>query len=149
MSLLRESIRKHLLLEKTIAKISSSFEVTFNLEVDRGTHSLDRKDRKELEGKGFELTGKHSYEYNQREVGNGEIKELIKLCSQEIAEKIVLREINDNVPFIIKSTKWELAIAIYPKHQGGTYWVLKVGTVFRESEDNPFRTGKNQLVIWV
>jgi hypothetical protein len=73
MSLLRESIRKHLLLEKTIAKISSSFEVTFNLEVDRGTHSLDRKDRKELEGKGFELTGKHSYEYNQREVGNGEI----------------------------------------------------------------------------
>jgi hypothetical protein len=50
---------------------------------------LDRRDRKELEGKGFELTGKHSYEYNQREVGNGEIKELIKLCSQDIAEKIV------------------------------------------------------------
>jgi hypothetical protein len=71
------------------------------------------------------------------------------LCSQEIAEKIVLREINDNVPFVIKSTKWELAIVIYPKLQGGTYWVLKVGTVFRESEDNPFRTGKNQLVIWV
>lgn len=149
MSLLRESILKHLLLEKTIAKISSSFEVTFNLEVDRSSHSFIRRDRKELEGKGFELTGKHGYEYNQREISNGEIKELIKLCSQDIAEKIVLREINDGVPFVVKSTKWELAIVIYPKLQSGTYWVLKVGTVFRESEDNPFRTGKNQLVIWV
>ncbi len=75
MDLLRESIRKHLLLEKTIAQIVSNLEVTFNLEVDRGSHGFARKDRKELEGKGYELTGKHSYEYNQREISNGEIKE--------------------------------------------------------------------------
>jgi hypothetical protein len=149
MSLLRESILKHLLLEKTIAQVSSTLEVTFNLEVDRGSHSFLRKDRKELEGKGFELTGKHSYEYNQREINNNEIKELIKLSKEEIAEKIVLREINDGVPFVIKSLKWELAIVIYPELQGGTHWKLKVGTVFRESIDNPFRVGKNQLVIWM
>lgn len=149
MDLLRESIRKHLLVEKTIAQIVSNLEVTFNLEVDRGTHGFARKDRKELEGKGYELTGKHSYEYNQREVSNGEIKEVINLAKKEIAEKIVSREIENEIPFVIKSLKWELALVIYPMFQGGTYWILKIGTVFRESEANPFRVGENQLVIWI
>jgi len=149
MSLLRESIRKHLLLEKTIAQIVSNLEVTFNLEVDRGAHSFDRQTRKDLEGKGYELTGKHSYEYNQREISNNEIKEVIGLAKKEIAERIVSREINNEIPFVIKSLKWELAIAIFPMFQGGTYWILKVGTVFRESKANPFRVGEDQLVIWV
>jgi hypothetical protein len=149
MDLLRESIRKHLLLEKTIAQIVSNLEVTFNLELDRGQHAFDRKNREDLEGKGFELTGKHSYEYDQREISNGEIKEVVNLAKKEIAEKIVGREINNKIPFIIKSLKWELAIVIYPMFQGGTYWILKVGTVFRESEVNPFRVGEDQLVIWV
>ena len=48
MSLLRESIRKHLLVEKTIAQIISTIEVSFNLEVDRGVHAFDRKQRKDL-----------------------------------------------------------------------------------------------------
>ena len=149
MSLLKESIRKHLLLEKTIAQIASNIEVTFNLEVDRSVHAFDRRDRKDLEGKGFELSGKHSYEYNKREISNPEIKEIINITKKEIAEKIVSREINDEVPFVIKSLKWEIAITIIPKFQGGTYWILKIKTVFRESLDNPFRVGKNQLVIWV
>ena len=149
MSLLRESIRKHLLVEKTIAQIISNIEVSFNLEIDRSFHAFDRKKRSDLEGKGFELSGKHSYEYNQREISNPEIKEVINLSKKEIAEKIVSREINDEVPFIIKSLKWEVAITIIPMFQGGTYWILKVKTVFRESLDNPFRFGKEQLVIWV
>jgi hypothetical protein len=148
-SLLRESIRKHLLVEKKIAQIVSNIEIAFNLEVDRGVHAFDRKQRKDLEGKGFELIGKHSYEYNQREISNSEIKEVINLVKKEIAEKIVSREINDEVPFIIKSLKWEIALTIIPKFQGGTYWILKVGTVFRESLTNPFRVGKDQLVIWL
>lgn len=148
-SLLRESIKKHLLLEKTIAQIVSNIEIAFNLEVDRSVHAFDRKQRKDLEGKGFELSGKHSYEYNQREISNPEIKEVINLAKKEIAEKIVSREINDEIPFIIKSLKWEMALTIIPMFQGGTYWILKVKTVFRESLDNPFRVGKDQLVIWV
>ena len=40
MSLLRESIRKHLLLEKIIGQVSSQIEVSFNLEIDRGFHSF-------------------------------------------------------------------------------------------------------------
>lgn len=149
MSLLRESIRKHLLVEKTIAQIISTIEVSFNLEIDRGVHAFNRKQRKDLEGKGFELTGKHSYEYNQREISNPEIKEVINLAKKEIAEKIVSREINNDIPFIIKSLKWEMALTIYPMFQGGTYWILNVGTVFRESLVNPFRVGEDQLVIWV
>jgi len=149
MSLLRESIKKQLLIEKTIAQIVSNIEVSFNLEVDRGLHAFNRKNRKELEGQGFKLTGKHSYEYNQREISNSEIKEVLNLAKKEIAEKIVEREINDGTEFVVKSLNWELALAIGAEFQGGTYWILKVYTVFRESLDNPFKVGKDQLVIWV
>ena len=147
MSLLRESIRKHLLLEKIIGQVSSQIEVSFNLEIDRGFHSFMRKTRHDLEGKGYELTRKHSYEYNQREITNAEIKDLINSAKRQIAEKIVTKEIDTNKSFVVKSLNWELAVAIIPLFQGGTHWILKVTTVFRESLDNPFRTGKDQLVI--
>jgi hypothetical protein len=77
-----------------------------------------------------------------------ELKEFVPLFIREIAEKIVSREINDKEPFIIKSIKWELALPIIPIHNGGSSWTLLFSTSFRESEDNPFRVGKNQLVLW-
>ena len=52
MSLLRESIRRALIVEKTIAQIVSTIEVTFNLEVDRKKHAFDRSTRPELENIG-------------------------------------------------------------------------------------------------
>jgi len=149
MSLLRESIKKHLVLEKVIGQVLSKIEISFNLEIDRGFHSFMRKTRRELEGKGFELSKKHSYEYNQREITNLEIRDLINSAKREIAEKIVTKEIDTNKSFVVKSLKWELAIAIIPLFQVGTHWILKVTTVFRESLENPFRTGKDQLVIRV
>jgi len=149
MSLLRESIKKHLLIEKRIAQITSSIDITFNFEVDRSKHSFIRKSREGLKGKGYELSGKHSYEYNQREISNSEIKEVINLAKKEIAEHIISEDIKSNDSFVIKSSKWEIAIVLNPKHQGGTYWILNVVTVFRESSDNPFRVGRDQLVIWV
>ena len=139
MSLLRESIRRVLLQEKTIAQIVTSIEVTFNLEVDRKKHAFDRSTRPELEGTG----------YNQRPVENREIREVVMMAKSQIAEKIVNREIKDGEAFVVKSEKWELAIPLNPVHISGTNWVLEVFTVFRESKDNPFRTGKNQIVIWV
>jgi hypothetical protein len=139
MSLLKESIRKILLQEKTIAQISTSIEVTFNLEIDRKKHSYDRKTRPELNDVG----------YNQRPIESREIREVVMLAKTEIAEKIVYGEIVDEVPFVVKSEKWELAIPLNPVHISGTNWVLEVFTVFRESKNNPFRTGRNQLVIWV
>jgi hypothetical protein len=139
MSLLKESIRKILLQEKTIAQISTSIEVTFNLEIDRKKHSYDRKTRPELNDVG----------YNQRPIESREIREVVMLAKTEIAEKIVYGEIVDGEPFVVKSEKWELSIPLNPVHISGTNWVLEVFTVFRESKNNPFRTGRNQLVIWV
>jgi hypothetical protein len=139
MSLLKESIGKILLQEKTIAQISTSIEVTFNLEIDRKKHSYDRKTRPELNDVG----------YNQRPIESREIREVVMLAKTEIAEKIVYGEIVDGEPFVVKSEKWELAIPLNPVHISGTNWVLEVFTVFRESKNNPFRTGRNQLVIWV
>ena len=139
MSLLRESIRRVFIQEKTIAQIVTSIEVTFNLEVDRKKHAFDRSTRPELEGTG----------YNQRPIENREIREVVMMAKSQIAEKIVNREIKDGEAFVVKSEKWELAIPLNPVHISGTNWVLEVFTVFRESSENPFRTGKNQIVIWV
>jgi len=139
MSLLRESIRRVLIQEKTIGQIASSIKVSFNLEIDRKKHAYDRTTRPDLEGT----------EYNQRPIENKEIREVISMAKTEIAEKIVSFEIKDGDPFVIKSEKWELTVPIKPIHISGTNWVLEVWTVFRESKGNPFRTGKDQIVIWV
>jgi hypothetical protein len=71
------------------------------------------------------------------------------MAKTEIAEKIINREIKEGERFVIKSEKWELAIPLEPIHVSGTNWILQVFTVFRESRENPFRVGKNQIVIWV
>jgi hypothetical protein len=76
------------------------------------------------------------------------VKEFVALFIREIAERIVYREINDGDAFVIKSNKWELALPIIPIHNGGSSWTLLFSTAFRESEGNPFRVGKNQLVLW-
>jgi hypothetical protein len=135
---LRESIRKNLLLEKKIGMIASEFKTIFNFQIDRTTHASIRSTRPEL-----------GSSYEQREISNAELKEFIALAKNEIAEKIVSNEIKDDVPFILKSLRWELAMSIVPYHSGGTYWELIITTVFRESPDNPFRVGKDQIVIWV
>jgi hypothetical protein len=137
MSLLRETIKKHLLVEKTIGQIVSTIEVTFNLEIDRKGHSFDRATRPELKN------------YNQRPIENKEIREIVAVARKKIAEKIVSEEILDKVPFAVKSVEKEIALVLIPHHQSGTYWILEVKTNFRESLDNPFRVGRNQLVIWV
>jgi hypothetical protein len=144
MSLLRESIRKVLVLEKKIAQIVSTIEVTFNLEVDRKPHAFERSTRPEFKDKKF-----NGVEYNQRPIENREIREIIMMAKNEIAEKIINREILNRDPFVVKSEKWELAIPLNPVHVSGTNWVLEVFTVFRESRENPFRVGKDQIVIWV
>ena len=144
MSLLRESIRKVLILEKKIAQIVSTIEVTFNLEVDRIPHAYDRSTRPEYKDKKF-----NGVEYNQRPIESREIREIIMMAKTEIAEKIINREIKEGERFVVKSEKWELAIPLEPIHVSGTNWILQVFTVFRESRENPFRVGKDQIVIWV
>jgi hypothetical protein len=137
MDIITEIVRKHLILEKTIGQISSTIEVTFNLEIDRHIHSVNRSTRPELK------------DYNQRPIENKEIREIVAVARKKIAEKIISEEILDKTPFVVKSVEKEIALVLIPHHQSGTYWILEVKTNFRESTENPFRVGRNQLVIWV
>ena len=137
MKTLRQIIKEELLLEKRIAQVRTSFEVLFSFDVNRTSHAFDRKTRDDIE------------DYNPRPIVNAEIKEIIRLSKNEIAKKIVNQEIKSETEFVIKSLKWELAMAITPIHITGTYWQLLIKTVFRESNDNPFRVGKDQLVITI
>jgi hypothetical protein len=136
MKTLRQIIKEELLVEKRIAQVNSSLEVSFVFDVNRTSHAFDRDTRDDIE------------EYNVRPIVNEEIREIISTVKQQISEKIVTREIVPEEDFIVKSLKWELAMAITPVHVGGTYWQLIIKTVFRESRFNPFRVGKNQLVIY-
>jgi len=136
MKTLRQIIKEELLLEKRITQVNSSLEVVFLFDVNRTTHAFDRDTRDDIEG------------YNVRPIVNAEIREIISTVKKDIAEKIVSREINPEVDFVVKSLKWELAMAITPVHIGGTYWQLIIKTVFRESKYNPFRVGEDQLVIY-
>jgi hypothetical protein len=137
MKSLRQIIKEELLLEKRIAQVRSSIEVVFSFDVNRTSHAFDRKTRDDIE------------DYNPRPIVNAEIKEIIRMSKNEIAEKIVNQEITPETEFVVKSLKWELAIAIIPIHITGTYWELLIKTVFRESKNNPFRVGEDQLVIIV
>jgi hypothetical protein len=137
--LIRESIKKHLLLEKKIGQIATNIKITFNFEINRKSHAFDRATRPELEDDG----------YNQQPIMNNEIRELISKVKREIGEKIIGREIFNKKPFIVKSHNMELAIVVVPVHGGGFSWRLEVVTVFRESKTNPFRVGPDQVVIWV
>ena len=137
MSNLRQLIKEHLLLEKRIAQLMSSFKVQYAFEVDRTMHAHERRTRTGIEN------------YNDREISNAELKYIIGLALREIAENIALHNIIDEEAFVIKSKDKEIAIAVVPKHVEDSFWKLVIVTVFRESYDNSFRVGENQLVIWV
>jgi hypothetical protein len=149
MSSLRKTILKHLLIERTIGNMSANINSEIYLEIDRVQHSWDRRTRPDLEGKGKDLTGKYSYDYNQREITNFEIREILSKAKNTIAEKIVSHEITKDNRFVVKSLKWEIAIAINPVQNDALDWTLNVVTVFRESKENPFRVPGWQTVIWV
>lgn len=139
MGLITEIVRKHLILEKRIAQIVSKMNVIFNFEFHKGNHASSRETRPE-----------QGEEYNQRRISNQELKYFIdNFIKHIIAESIVNHKIVNEQPFVVKSLKWELAFAVYPKHQEGTYWIMDIGTLWRERVNNPFKVGKNQLVIWV
>lgn len=135
MQTLREIIRKKLLLEKKIAQLSDNVKITLSYDVDRTSHSKLRSTRPELE------------DYNQKEITNSEVVYIIDLVKRKISEKILDGEIQTGEPFVIKSAEKEIAIVVLPINEIGLYWKLFIRTVFRESTHNPFRVGKDQLVI--
>jgi len=132
---LRESIKKHLLLEKRIGQIATNFEVTFGFDIITTKHSNYRSGGRDLE------------DYNQRPVSNSEIVEFVQIFKRDIAEKILTGEIQESEPFVLVSNRWELAMAVSAERDSGTYWKLVVITVFRQSDLYKFKVGEDQVVI--
>lgn len=131
---LLESLSK-LLLEKRIGQILSNIEVVLGFDIVSTKHSVDRSTRSGL------------LNYNQTPISNSEIVELVTFFRREIAEKIVNGEIQNDVPFAIKSIDRNLAAVISPNMESNLYWKLVVITVFREDEDNRLKTFRGQIVI--
>ena len=134
--LLKEIIKKNLLLEKRIGQISAQVEIVFGFDVIKTKHTTER-----MSVVSRELGGGR-----ERPISNGEMLEFVKNFTRDIAEGIVSEEINDQEPFIIKSNKWELSMVIVPHHVEGSYWKLIITTVFPESEYHQLRVGRDQVI---
>ena len=120
---LLESLSR-LLVEKRIGQISANIEVVLGFDILSTKHSVDRSVRTGISN------------YNQTPITNSEIVELVSFFRREIAERIVNGEIQNDVPFAIKSIDRNLAAIVSPNMESNLYWKLVVVTVFREDENN-------------
>lgn len=131
------NITEFLLLEKRIAQISNTIDVTFSFDVIKKRHVEDRKD---FDSRGLDI---ETYGY----ISNREMVEFVTRFKNEISEAIALGNIVDETNFVIKSEDWQMAMAIVASHVEGSYWQLIIKTVFRETREEKFRVAKGQLVF--
>ena len=131
---LLESLSR-LLVEKRIGQISANIEVVLGFDILSTKHSVDRSVRTGISN------------YNQTPITNSEIVELVSFFRREIAERIVNGEIQNDVPFAIKSIDRNLAAIVNPNMESNLYWKLVVVTVFREDENNRLKTFGGQVVL--
>ena len=134
--LLREIIKKNLLLEKRIGQIAAKVEVVFGFDIIKTNHTTER----------MNVSSRKLNDGGDRQISNGEMVEFVRNFNKDIAEGIVSDEINDQEPFIIKSNKWELSMVIIPHHVQGSYWKLIIKTVFPDSEFHQLRVGSDQII---
>jgi len=123
-SLLRETILKHLLIEKKLSTLKSQIFITFEVRTDRGGHTQDRQ--------------------VQRNVSRGDINLLLGLAVDEITTKIVLGELIHEDEFIVRSKNGNLFIPVLLIEENPYNFVLMTKTVIRKE-----RIGRPQLTIWV
>lgn len=124
MSLLRETILKHLLLEKRIATLKSQIYVTFEVRTGKSGHTEDRQ--------------------KERNVSRGDINLLLGMAVDEITNKIVLGELIHEDEFIVRSKSRNLFIPIILIEENPYNFVLLTKTVIRKEKQ-----GRPQLTIWV
>jgi len=136
---LREIIKKTLLLESAelIGKIRLNYDgepYVFNIKTTY--HSNQR-------GK-----GRYDIEfYDEREITKEELLEFLNLYIKDILKSIKNDEIISNIPFVMRSKKWSLSIAIGPNNKRGNIWDFVIYTVFREGYHQKFKTGKYQFIL--
>jgi len=132
---LRESIKKHLILEKRIGQIATNFEVTFGFDVIKTTHADDRSD-----------FAKRGLGGNLNPISNAEMSEFVSYFKRDISEGIATGNIVDQTEFVIRSLDRELSMAIIAEEVTQSYWKLVIKTVFRESDEHKLKTGVDQLI---
>lgn len=131
------NISELLLLEKRIAQISNSIEVTFSFDVIKTQHAEKRQD---FSSRGLDV---ETYGY----ISNREMSDFVSRFKNDISENIAIGNIVDETNFVIRSDDWQLAMAIIAKHIQGSYWQLIIKTVFRETDDFRLKIAQDQLVF--
>ena len=126
---------KFLLLEKRISQISSTIEVTFGFDIIKTNHADDRSD-----------FSKRGISGNQNPISNAEMSEFVSFFKREISEGIATGELVDQSEFVIRSFERELCMAVIAEEVNNNYWKLIIKTVFRVSDEHPFKVGRNQVV---
>jgi hydroxyethylthiazole kinase-like sugar kinase family protein len=135
MSLLRESILKHLLLEKKIAAIRANLTVVFNLRYKRGevpgmkSHAEHRKNRHE---------GDLIRDYD--------ILKAVEKAKDDIVQYIVIGELYNGVEFVIKESSTLLNIPVILEEVNPYEFNIFIKTVMKKLD---FTVGMGQIVIWV
>jgi hypothetical protein len=135
MSLLRESIRKHLLLEKKIAAIRANLTIVLNLGYKRGSvpgmksHAEYRKGR-----------------HDDNRIRDWDILQVVEAAKDEIVQYIVLGDLYDGLEFIVKDSKTNLNIPIILEELSPYEFNLFVKTVMIKQN---FLVGRDQIVITV
>jgi hypothetical protein len=124
-----------LLLEKRISQISSTIEVTFGFDIIKTNHAGDRSD-----------FSKRGISGNQTPISNAEMSEFVSYFKREISEGIATGELVDQSEFVIRSFERELCMAVIAEEVNNSYWKLIIKTVFRVSDEHPFKVGVNQVV---
>jgi hypothetical protein len=135
MSLLRETILKHLLLEKKIASIRANLTVVFNLGYKRG----------EIQG----MKSHAEYRKNRHQgdpIRDYDILKAVEKAKDDIVQYIVMGDLYDGVEFIIKESETLLNIPVILEEVNPYEFNLFVKTVMKKQD---FYVGRDQIVIWV
>lgn len=133
--LIKNIIKEELLLEKRIAQLSSTLEVIFAFDLIKTKHAEKRKD--------FNKRGLTQEIW----ISNAEMIEVVNRFKKDISKSIVDGEIVDGTNFVIKDLKFNLSMAIIAEKSTETYWKLIIKTIFRETTENSFLVGYDQLVF--
>lgn len=131
---LRKLIKETLLLERKIAQISDTFEVTFGFDIATTKHTRDRSN---LGREGL----------SNRIISNQEIINIIEKYKRDIAESIINGYIVNGDRFVIKDEESKIDCAILAKIISNNYWSLLVVTVFPASDNFGLLVGEDQFVL--
>jgi len=131
---IRNLIKEHLLLERKIAQISDTFQVTFGFDISTSKHTRDRSNL----GRGG---------LSDRIISNQKIIDVIEKYKRDIAEAIINGYIVDGDKFVIKDKESKIDFAILATINDDNYWSLLILTIFPSSDSFGLLVAQDQLVL--